>query len=170
MDAVTVEEIADRADVARGTVFNYFATKDSICQGLGELQVEMLREAVEDGRIWGPTAGDKIKQAMLLMAEFPNQDAERCRTMLTRSLAALRPGEMPEHRMRVFEFFETWVREGQQTGELREDVPSCELAGFIMGLQLQGTLIWAYGFVQCSLGEHITRMLEFALDGIRRRN
>ncbi|MCC2669295.1 MAG: Transcriptional regulator, TetR family [Armatimonadetes bacterium] len=169
MDAVTVEEIATRADVARGTVFNHFANKESLCQGLGELQIEALQDAIQEGRIAGPGVSEKIAHAMRVMCDFPGQDPERCRTFLTRGLASMQPGELPEHRRRWFELLESWVREGQENGELRNDVPPCELAGFIMGLQFQATLVWAYGFVQGTLADHMGRVLGLALDGLRKR-
>ncbi len=169
MEAVTVEEIADRADVARGTVFNYFATKESLCQGIGELQIEMLEEAVQDGRICGPTMGERLEQASRLLADLPGYDPDQCRTLLTRSLACMQPGELPEHRRKLFALFESWVVVGQQSGEFRNDVDPCELAGFLMGLQFQATLTWAYGFVSGTLADNQVRVLRLALDGIRVR-
>ena len=167
VDAVTVEDIADHVDVARGTVFNYFATKDSLLQEMGTLQVEMLEDAAADGRIHGPTAGEKLAQALVLMAEMPGSNPENCRAMLTRALSCTRSGELPEHRMQVFRMFERWVSEGQATGEFRRDVSSCELAGFIMGVQFQATLTWAYGFVSGTLADHVSRLLRLALEGIQ---
>jgi AcrR family transcriptional regulator len=168
-EAVTVEEIADRADVARGTVFNHFTTKDSLCEAIGELQVELLREAVREGRIHGPSSGEKIAQAMRLLAAFPSQSPEHCRTLLVRALTHLRPGELNECARQLFAMFEGWVAEGQRSGELRADLPSCELAGFMMGLRFQATLLWAYGFAQGSLADHTERVLRLALEGIRTR-
>lgn len=169
MDAVTVDEIAARADVARATVFNHFATKESLCQGVGELQIEALREALREGRIGGAGVSEQIAQAMRLMAEFPGQDPKHCRVFLTRALASLQPGELPEHRLEWFRLLESWVQEGQERGELRGDVPPCELAGFMMGLQFQATLLWAYGFAEGTLADHLERVLALALDGLRKR-
>jgi TetR/AcrR family transcriptional regulator, cholesterol catabolism regulator len=169
VDAVTVEEIAERADYARGTVFNHFTTKESLCQGLGELQLEMLEEAVRSGRITGPSASEKIVQALCLLAELPGRDPGQCRAILVRVLANQQPGEIPEHRRQVFALLEQWAEEGQRSGELRADLPPCELACFVMGLQLQATLLWAFGFVDGSLADHITRVLRLALEGIQAR-
>lgn len=168
-DEVTVEEIADRADVARGTVFNHFASKESLCHAMGELQIDALHEAIAEGRISGPLASDKISQAMRLMAAFPGQDPQRCRMLLSRVLASIKPGELPEHRVQWFRLLEGWVQEGQEQGEFRPDAPSCELAGFMMGLQLQATLLWALGFGRGTLADQQARVLELALDGIRKR-
>lgn len=168
-DAVTVDEIAARADVARGTVFNHFASKDSLCHAMGELQIEALQDAIDEGQITGPSAGEKIAQALRIMAGFPSRDPQRCRTMLIRALATLQPGQLPEHRMQWYRVLENWVREGQESGELRADTPPCELAGFVMGLQLQATLLWACGFVEGTLADHQVRVLELALDGLKKR-
>ncbi|MFN3651351.1 MAG: TetR/AcrR family transcriptional regulator [Armatimonadota bacterium] len=168
-DEVTVEEIADRADVARGTVFNHFATKESLCQAMGELQVEILRDAIQDGRICGPSAAEKIAQWLALMAEFPGRDPDHTRAVLLKSLSGMKPGELPPHRQQIFEMVEGWVREGQQSGELRPDLEPCELAGFILGLQFQAVVTWAYGFAPGTLAEHEVRLFELALEGIRTR-
>lgn len=167
---VTVDEIAERADFSRGTVFNYFSTKESICQGLGELQAEQLMDAVEAGRFGAPTVGEKIEQALRFLAELPGQNPERCREMLMRALASIRPGEIPEHRKRIFDLLEAWAEEGQQSGEFRADVPPCQLACFIMGLELQATLVWSYGLVEGSLPDHLSKILRIGLEGMQARN
>lgn len=170
VDAVTVEEVADRADVARGTVFNYFASKEALCQQLGELQVDLLREAVADGRVVGPSAGEKIEQALRVLAELPGMNADNCRLLLARGLTCSRPGELPEHRRALFGMLQEWVEEGQRQGEFRSDYLPCELAGFLMGLQLQATLTWAYGFVAGTLPDHVARLLRLALEGMNSRS
>jgi AcrR family transcriptional regulator len=169
IEAVTVEEIAERADVARATVFNYFASKETLCTELGELQVEALREAVEEGRISGPSVSEKLAQALRVSSEFPGTSPENCRLMLLRSLGSLRPGELPEHRKHFFEMLDAWVKEGQASGELRSDRPSCELAAFLMGLQFHATLLWAFGYTAGSLADQQVRVLQLALEGIRDR-
>ena len=166
-DAVTVDEIAARADVARGTVFNHFASKDSLCESVGELQMAELEEAIQDGRVSGPTAWEKVEQALCILAELPGRNADHCRALLTRGLAAMKPGELPEHKLRLFETLLEWVTDGQERGEFRRDMPPCELTGFILGLQFQATLIWAYGFAQGTLAEQMTRVLRLGLEGIR---
>src|SRR5712691_7867627 len=45
-DATTVEEIAQAADVAKGTFFNYFPTKDAVLSYAGHRQMRLLHEAM----------------------------------------------------------------------------------------------------------------------------
>jgi AcrR family transcriptional regulator len=167
-DAVTIDEIADQADVARGTVFNHFPTKENLCEGLAELQVELLEEAIADGRIGGGPR-KRITQTMRLLADFQGRNPEHCRLVLTRALSCMKPGELSGPARRVYDLFKEWVEEGQRTGEFRGDVSSSELACFLMGLRIQATITWAYGFVEGSLADHLTGVLELAMAGIRSR-
>src|SRR5436305_4860979 len=45
-----VEEITEAADVAKGTFFNYFPSKESILQALAERQLSVLKTAEERSR------------------------------------------------------------------------------------------------------------------------
>lgn len=170
VDAVTIDEIAERADCARGTVFNHFSTKEALCEGLGELQAEQLLTAVKNGEIQGETIGEKIEQALRLLAALPGRDPASCRDILVRALRAARVGEMPEHRRRIFEQLVAWAEEGQATGELRSDMHPCQLACFIMGLQLQATIVWSYGLIEGTLADHVTQILRLGLEGMRARS
>lgn len=167
VDAVTMEEIADHADVARGTVFNHFPSKENLCLEMGSLQVDMLIEAIAQGRVPGPTPTEKLEQAFRLMAELPQANPDNYRRMLVRVLTAMQPGELPEHRRRLLMVLERWVAEAQATGELRGDLTAGRLARYLMGLQLQASLIWAFGFVEGTLADHISRQFRLSLEGIQ---
>lgn len=44
--ATTVEMITEAAQVAKGTFFNYFASKDAVLGHIGQIQMERLRETI----------------------------------------------------------------------------------------------------------------------------
>ncbi len=168
-DAVTMDDISHAADVARGTVFNYFPTKDSLCQGLGELAVEQIQEAIAAGEIAELGPAERIEWLMLRQAEFPGRAPEHCRTLLVRGLASLRPGDPPCHKQQVYALFRAWVEEGQHSGELRSEVSAEEIASFLMGLEFQAVVAWAYGFTTRTLPDHLSHVLRLALEGLRTR-
>src|SRR6185503_9602214 len=100
----------------------------------------------------------------------PLRDPHRARELILRGLASMVPGELPEHKVRQFELLDGWVCEGQRNGEFRTDFESCELAGFVMGLQFQATLTRALGFIPGDVTEHMDRVLRLAMEGIQRRD
>jgi len=170
VDGATVEEIAERADVARGTVFNYFPSKDTLCGSIGSLMMDRVQEAMERDEVAGLSAGEKITRAMRLMTEFPVKEPHRFREVMLRGMSAAVPGELPEHRRRELELLESLVVEGQDAGEFRTDYPAHEIAGFMLGLHFQTTLVWALGFVPGSPADHTARMVALALEGVRSRD
>jgi len=61
------------------------------------------------------------------------------------------------------------LEEGQRIGEVRPDVGAEELASFLMGLEFQAVVAWAYGFATRNLPDHVSHVLRLALEGLRTR-
>ena len=87
MDALSVDEIAMRADVAKGTFYNYFADKDALAREIAsdvrtqiETQITRANEGIEDpaeriGRAFCCVIGLALsapKQAAAMMRLFPH--------------------------------------------------------------------------------------------------
>src|ERR1700692_2543769 len=49
--ATTVEDITQAADVAKGTFFNYFATKERLLTQMSEHRLDILRAALAEARL-----------------------------------------------------------------------------------------------------------------------
>ena len=67
-DAVTVEEIADRAVVSPSTLFRYFPTKEDLLVGDDALRLDVLREAFAD-RPEGEPVLVSVRAALVALAE-----------------------------------------------------------------------------------------------------
>ncbi len=119
--ATTVEEITDRADVAKGTFFNYFASKEALLDDLSVWHVGRLRAAldVSQGAPASPVA--RIKLLMRLTHEQVAQDMRLFRRAFAHRLH--HPAPPPQRGKRaLFGFFSELVREAQDCGEVRADV------------------------------------------------
>jgi AcrR family transcriptional regulator len=119
--ATTVEEITQRADVAKGTFFNYFASKDALLDDLSVWHVERLRAAldVSQGAPASPVA--RIKLLMRLAHEQVAQDIRLFRRAFAHNLHHPPP---PPHRGKreLFGFLSELVQEAQARREIRADV------------------------------------------------
>ncbi len=58
---VTVEEIAHRAGIAKGTVYLYYASKDEVFRAAFSRSVDELRQRTAAAMAAAPTAADKIR-------------------------------------------------------------------------------------------------------------
>jgi len=119
--ATTVEEITDRADVAKGTFFNYFASKEALLDDLAVWHIGRLRTAldVSQGAPASPVA--RIKLLMRLTHEQVAQDIR----LFRRAFAShLRHPPAPPHRGKreLFGILTELVAEAQACGEIRKGV------------------------------------------------
>ncbi len=73
-DETTVEEITERADVAKGTFFNYFPSKEELLGEAAAWRVEQLRAALAVSLGAPASPVGRIKLLMRLIYEQATQD------------------------------------------------------------------------------------------------
>jgi AcrR family transcriptional regulator len=160
-DATTVKDITDAADVAKGTFFNYFETKETILPAIAARRLEQLKEAltIERGAPASPVA--RIKLALRLVAEDP-----LCEQQLAQRLfaAIMRHRDVnPGHALR--DLLAEQVRQGQKEGEIRGDLDPVYLAGVIRSLFFQQLVIWHHGHRPAPLPMLIDDLMDLLMEG-----
>jgi TetR/AcrR family transcriptional regulator, cholesterol catabolism regulator len=85
-EATTVEEIAARADVAKGTFFNYFPRKDALLVALGEEMMEQLQDELGPQKEWVGTAREQVLRFFLALGSFVERDPEVSKVMMIENL------------------------------------------------------------------------------------
>jgi AcrR family transcriptional regulator len=133
-DETTVEDITEAADVAKGTFFNYFATKEAALDELALWRLDQLGQQVRadvDGSSIGRamTAVARIKRMICALAGefFPESDLPR-HLLLARISAPIKH----ESAHRLGSITRELVEQGQQTGEIRADIDAELIARLIM--------------------------------------
>lgn len=165
-DATTVKDITDAANVAKGTFFNYFQTKEAVLPAIAARRLEQLEEALtpERGAPASPVA--RIKLALRLVAEDP-----LCEQQLAQRLfaAIMRHRERnPGHALR--DLLAEQVRQGQAAGEIRDDLDPLYLASVIRSLFFQQLAIWHHGHRPAPLPALIDASIDLLMDGIAGRD
>lgn len=82
----TVEEIAERADVAKGTFFNYFARKDSLLEALGAEMLSELAAELGPPESWQGTARDQLLRLFLRLGDRVARDPELSKVMIIENM------------------------------------------------------------------------------------
>lgn len=165
-ESTTIDEIAAKADVAKGTFFNYFPHKEAVLGYIPELwieQAEVRAEAILAGA--GP-AGIKIIDMFTEFAEFYEQDRELSKHIVLEWSRRMHAG--------VDECCRRWDRLGervisrlQTAGEIRRDVAP-DRANQMMASVYDGTLFrWlAADPKPFSLKEELRQRMTLVIEGL----
>lgn len=162
-DTVTMEQIAAAADVAKGTLYNHFPVKEALlahqfrkefAQGVAGLRGRIEAETTFAGR----------------MGTFLAASAQWCRQR--------RPYLMPYFRYRFSgegersgsdEAFGAIIAAAQQTGELRDDMPTVQLALLFKQFYLGALLRWLT-LPGLDLDSEMAAIIDLFQNGARRRS
>jgi AcrR family transcriptional regulator len=130
-DDTTVEDITEAADVAKGTFFNYFQTKEALLDELALWRIDLLGSHVLAADDVPEGAVARIKRMVRAMAaEFSPQRELPQHLLIARISAPIRH----ESAHRLGSIMHDLVQQGQDSGEIRKDVD----AGLIARLLLTG--------------------------------
>lgn len=163
---VTVGQITERADVAKGTFFHHFPSKEAVLTDFGGRLVGALCEALGSGALAGPPR-ERVLGALRTLAEADGLTPELARALWVAALRAPRPEEL--HGPNIWGLvgaFAELVREGQAAGDLRADVDPTEAARFLLGQYFLASLEWCSGFAEGDLPALTERYGRLALAGL----
>ncbi|MFE0026030.1 TetR/AcrR family transcriptional regulator [Amycolatopsis sp. NPDC059021] len=162
-DATTYDEIAQRADVARQTAFNYFPRKEDFVKAWVEHRRERLRELMTETAFRQAPAAEQLAAYLRALAGF-NEDDRHLRDTLAATLAIsmdMMVGEPPP------DAFAESIRLGQEHGEFDRAVDPELAAEVIFDSYLCTLGRWLRQETPAPLGESLLAKLSVILDGLR---
>ena len=118
--ATTIEDITERADVAKGTFFNYFPSKEALLSELSIWGIEKLQTAldVSNGAPQSPVA--RIKLLVRLLQEHMGEKMKLPRRAYAARLFTPPPTQHARHRLSTL--LTDLVSEAQTLGEIRAEL------------------------------------------------
>ncbi|MET7683636.1 TetR/AcrR family transcriptional regulator [Streptomyces sp. NPDC005423] len=136
-DGTSIDQIAERADVARGTFFNYFQRKEDIISAWGERRREKLMSSMSNSTPVRPgTSLDELWRCMNVLSEINEDERDLTAPMLTAWVKAGRPLVEEPY---VADIFTRIVSQGYDSGELAGDVNAQRVGHILRDIYL-GTL------------------------------
>jgi len=121
VETTTVEEICERADVAKGTFFNYFPRKEALFGYLSEKWVGDAEQRIAEIMEQGLPAWQKVRDVFVEFATFYEEDRDLSKHMVMEWTRQMHSPE-DEVSRRWDDLGEHVVRQLQAKGELRRDV------------------------------------------------
>jgi TetR/AcrR family transcriptional regulator, cholesterol catabolism regulator len=166
-DSTTMEQIGERADVARSTVFNYFARKEDIVfEWFGRVRVEFATALAAGNEHTADSTG-RIRRAFRVLADTYEADPAVGRAMVRAWQRA--GGPLLASGSGAPQLVADAVRAGQRAGDIPGGVDPDRVALILFDAYLGVLYRWALDETdQLALGEQLTATLDLILPAIIR--
>lgn len=168
--AATVEEIAAAAEVAKGTFFNYFPTKEAVFSYLGERQAQAagqeIQAALADPQI---DAREKMGRILSRLAATVEADRHLMRMAVFEAMKAPDVLAADPYRALFKRVVSSLLSEAQAHGQARAGLDPELVGSAIAGMYFQQVFEWCAAPAPYPLGEQLRRMVELLWEGIGTR-
>lgn len=167
-EATTVEQICDRADVAKGTFFNYFPHKEAVFSYLSESWVAEAEEKVGEMLEHGALTWKDVRDAFIAFAEFYEQDRDLAKHMAQEWARCMYdPSDALSRRWETLGV--DVVRQLQARGQLRRDIDPVQAHRILSDVYHDTIVMWlAAPEPPFALQEEIRKRLTLVVEGLAR--
>ncbi len=154
--ATSVQELLRGTGYSKPTLYYHFGSKAGLFRAILDFAYDEVFRLMRDSGQGRGEAGERLARATMAIFTFATTHQDLTRLVFASMFAA--PGEIPAgvldaaRRRRNTEFLHSIVRQGQEGGELRQDVDAHDLLNGILGavshrvrthlLEPRGALDW----------------------------
>lgn len=165
-DQTTIEQIANKADVAKGTFFIHFPTKSAVLFFLGEKRLSLIEELLAEKLKDIKSSREKLFSLLNMLAQI-NEDSKEITALIIKEVfktLELAPEKANQDRFKMLlvKIFE----EGQQQGEFERCFNAHDAADIIISIYFFTLFQWLGGALSRSLAEEYQIRLKIMLEGI----
>jgi len=137
--AVTVAEIADHAGIGKGTVYEYFSSKDELLFAVFEWMNQGIAQRIRDLLNEDGTTLDRLRRLLALGAEITREQVEMQAVILDFWSASRGAASEARYNQACLATYRTYrrlvadvIRNGQSTGELRTEIDADAIAAMVV--------------------------------------
>ncbi|MFC4127005.1 TetR/AcrR family transcriptional regulator [Nocardia rhizosphaerae] len=164
-EGTTIDDITERADVARGTFFNYFQRKDDLITEWAELRRRAVSKRLELPLSIGSTdVASVLHLCFATLAQVNEEERELSETMLSAWVKAGKPLTEAPHTAEVFARI---LRMGQERNQIDADVDATLVGDMLRDVYLGALYRWArHRSEPGELGDSLGTIVDIFLHGI----
>jgi AcrR family transcriptional regulator len=166
-DPVTVDDVCRAADVARGTFFLHFPTKDAVLAEYGTRVTVELAERLAAHR---GSAAEALRDALGFLAERATRHAPLVQRLVQEAMTRPRGlADAAKDGRDAVALIADLVARGQAAGELRRDIAPALAGGVVIAAYFAIVGEWTRQGGTLRLGPAVGQAVELVLRGIEAR-
>ena len=166
-EAVTMEAIAEAADVAKGTLYKYFPVKEALLRHrLHREMAESMPEVLKQLSAL-PTAVEQLRGFLDLNADWSKRNRQYLGPYLSLRMSETGiPYDLNSpNRSGLEQVLSGFIREGQKSGEFRHDLDVTTVVHYLEFLYLASLMRWLNSS-EIDLRDEFHTMFDFCLQGL----
>ena len=169
-EKTSIEELAQRAGIGKGTVYSYFRTKSDILHSFCEYELEILHQELTARADQDISILEQM--VTIYMGEFKHfAGNEEFARLFLRHTVFPRPETLERQRVHEDKYFAMLfplLEKAQQKGELRTDIDLLYITGHFHGLYLVAVSAWFSGKVTSDgMALALETLFRQALEGLQ---
>jgi AcrR family transcriptional regulator len=169
-ELITVEEIASKADVAKGTVYNYFRSKEEIAAAIANDEFIQGQTLIEDMISSGKTPIDILHLLFLAGGNWAEKNPRLAQITLTYVLRQTfaNPGNAQNVLgfNSLYELILRMISLAQNDGQIRQDISGSEISQILALLYVKTLWQWTANPDGDPLSQRMERCLKTIFQGI----
>lgn len=168
-EQTSVDDIAEKANVAKGTFYYHFEAKVDVVRALQRAALEETIVATQGMLDSGESAQSALRYLLTTRARWMEANKELAKVLVIERFARLKNPEIREHTPPLRQILMIVARAGQAGGEFRHDLDAEEMAKILVSLLTQSVATCIREGWQTSLPQRVNLWLDVLIAGIEKR-
>jgi len=168
-EGTSIEDLASAANIGKGTIYGYFATKQEIFQAFCDEEIEASFKAVRESVDPEAPLLQQLVALFMFQFQFVTENREFGRHLLREVAFPKETSEKSlEHVQQYIDALEGLLERAKEKGQIRRDIDLNTATGSFYMLYLGCLSAWYIGHIPDiqSAEESMTRLFQQTLEGI----
>ena len=165
-DDTMIEDVAEKAEVSKATLYNYFPNKESLLAGTAEDEIQILGQYLNTELADVAASEEKIRKVLIFLIYDSIPFIGISRRILYLNTCDASP--LHKKGKPIRQLFGQLIEAAQREGTFKADLPAADILDLLMGIYLNSQFQWdeIETYTRQTCEEKVNHLLDLALAGV----